>query len=56
MIFINRPVKLEYPKGVNPETGIANYLYRSGMARISESQFQIIFQKMIEANLNQLIL
>jgi len=47
-------VKLSYEKGIDIETGIVTKSYMSGMVEITETQFKIIFKKLIDANKKQL--
>lgn len=48
------PTKLSYENSVNPDTGISTGKYLSGMARISETQYRLVLQKMIENNMDQI--
>jgi predicted RNA-binding protein len=47
-------VKLQYPNGMNQETGITTKFYMSGMAEITDVQYKIIAKKIIDLNLDQL--
>ena len=47
-------VQLNYPKGMDQETGLTTKMYWSGMVEITDTQYQIISKRLIEANLKEL--